>query len=89
MKNPCLPRCVHAIARAAVVCLLAATTTAPAAENAGAIAGRVYNPGTREYVRNAEVRLQEEIDQSKYAFGQLDMPAAEFAAVHRGLFDQF
>jgi glycyl-tRNA synthetase alpha chain len=35
-----------------------------------------------------EVRLQEEIDQSKYAFGQVDMPAAEFSALHRSLFDQ-
>ena len=30
-------------------------------------------------VKYAEVRLQEEIDQSKYAFGQVDMPAGEFA----------
>jgi glycyl-tRNA synthetase alpha chain len=38
-------------------------------------------------VKYREVRLQEEIDQSKYAFGQVDMPEAEFAALHRGLFD--
>jgi glycyl-tRNA synthetase alpha chain len=35
-----------------------------------------------------EVRLQEEIDQSKYAFGQVEMPPGEFAAVHRDLFDK-
>jgi glycyl-tRNA synthetase alpha chain len=39
-------------------------------------------------VKYGEVRLQEEIEQSKYAFGQVDMPAAEFAAVHRELFDR-
>jgi glycyl-tRNA synthetase alpha chain len=40
-------------------------------------------------VKYAEVRLQEEIDQSKYAFGQVDMPAEEFAALHRELFDKY
>jgi glycyl-tRNA synthetase alpha chain len=40
-------------------------------------------------VKYAEVRLQEEIDQSKYAFGQVDMPAAEFSALHRDLFDKY
>ena len=40
-------------------------------------------------VKYAEVRLQEEIDQSKYAFGQVDMPAEEFAALHRDLFDKY
>ena len=39
-------------------------------------------------VKYAEVRLQEEIDQSKYAFGQVNMPPAEFAALHRELFDK-
>jgi glycyl-tRNA synthetase alpha chain len=39
-------------------------------------------------VKYSEVRLQEEIDQSKYAFGQVDMPAEEFAALHRELFDK-
>jgi glycyl-tRNA synthetase alpha chain len=39
-------------------------------------------------VRYGEVRLQEEIDQSKYAFGQVDMPGEEFAALHRDLFDR-
>ena len=39
-------------------------------------------------VRYREVRLQEEIEQSKYAFGQVQMPAADFAALHRDLFDK-
>src|SRR6188474_3429367 len=39
-------------------------------------------------VKYAEVRLREEIEQSKYAFGQVDMPLEEFAAVHRDLFDR-
>jgi glycyl-tRNA synthetase alpha chain len=39
-------------------------------------------------VKYAEVRLQEEIEQSKYAFGQVNIPPAEFAALHRELFDK-
>ena len=35
-----------------------------------------------------EVRLQEEIDQSKYAFGQVNMSSGEFASLHRDLFDK-
>ena len=39
-------------------------------------------------VKYGEVRLQEEIEQSKYAFGQVTgMPRGEFAAFHRDLFD--
>jgi glycyl-tRNA synthetase alpha chain len=40
-------------------------------------------------VKYGEVRLQEEIEESKYAFGQVDMPAEEFAALHRDLFDKY
>src|SRR5512133_2555028 len=40
-------------------------------------------------VSYGEVRLQEEIEQSKYAFGQVDMPSGQFAAVHRELFDKY
>jgi glycyl-tRNA synthetase alpha chain len=40
-------------------------------------------------VKYGEVRLQEEIDQSKYAFGQVNIPAAEFAALHRDLFEKY
>jgi glycyl-tRNA synthetase alpha chain len=39
-------------------------------------------------VKYGEVRLQEEIEQSKYAFGQVQMPPGEFAALHRELFDK-
>jgi glycyl-tRNA synthetase alpha chain len=39
-------------------------------------------------VKYREVRLQEEIEQSKYAFGQVTMPPADFAALHRDLFDR-
>jgi glycyl-tRNA synthetase alpha chain len=39
-------------------------------------------------VKYAEVRLQEEIEQSKYAFGQVNMPPEAFAALHRDLFDK-
>jgi glycyl-tRNA synthetase alpha chain len=40
-------------------------------------------------VKYGEVRLREEVEQSKYAFGQMDMPPAEFAALHRELFDKY
>ena len=36
-----------------------------------------------------EVRLREEVEQSKYVFGQVDMPRAEFVALHRDLFDRY
>jgi glycyl-tRNA synthetase alpha chain len=40
-------------------------------------------------VRYRDVRLQEEIEQSKYVFGQVDgMSAAEFGERHRDLFDK-
>jgi len=29
------------------------------------------------------------VEQSKYAFGQIDMPAAELNRIHRELFDQY
>ncbi len=35
-----------------------------------------------------EVRLQEEIEQSKYSFGQVELAAGEFATIHRDLFEQ-
>jgi len=40
-------------------------------------------------VKYGEVRLQEEIEESKYAFGQVDMPAEAFSALHRDLFDKY
>jgi glycyl-tRNA synthetase alpha chain len=38
-------------------------------------------------VKYGEVRLQEEVEQSKYAFGQVEMPPEAFAKVHRDMFD--
>ena len=40
-------------------------------------------------VSYGDVRHQEEVEQSKYAFGQVDMPEADFAALHRELFDRY
>ena len=40
-------------------------------------------------VKYGDVRLREEIEQSKYVFGQVDMPPAEFGAFHRDLFDEY
>jgi glycyl-tRNA synthetase alpha chain len=34
------------------------------------------------------VRLREEVEQSKYAFGQVELPRDEFAAHHRDLFER-
>ena len=39
-------------------------------------------------VKYGEVRMEEEIEQSKYAFGQVDRPPEDFAAAHRDLFDR-
>jgi glycyl-tRNA synthetase alpha chain len=36
-----------------------------------------------------DVRLRDEIEQSKYAFGQVNMPGDEFARLHRDLFDRY
>ena len=43
-----------------------------------------WGPG----VTYGEVRLRDEIEGSKYAFGQVDMPREQFAAWHRDLFDR-
>jgi len=40
-------------------------------------------------VTYGQVRHPDEVEQSKYAFGQIDMPAAELHALHRNLFDQY
>jgi glycyl-tRNA synthetase alpha chain len=42
-----------------------------------------------EGVKYRDVRLREEIEQSKYVFGQVDMPPGEFAKFHRHMFDQY
>jgi len=43
-----------------------------------------WGPG----VTYGEVRLDDEIEQSKYAFGQVDMPREAFVALHRDLFEK-
>jgi len=43
-----------------------------------------WSPG----VTYGQVRLREEVEQSKYVFGHVDMPAADFAAFHRDLFEK-
>ena len=40
-------------------------------------------------VKYRDVRLREEIEQSKYVFGQVDMPPGEFARFHRHMFDEY
>jgi glycyl-tRNA synthetase alpha chain len=36
-----------------------------------------------------DVRHRDEVEQSKYAFGQIDMPRAELNRIHRELFEQY
>jgi len=48
----------------------------------------VYDMEWAPGVSYGEVRRREEIEQSKYAFGQVDLSQAEFAAHHRTLFDE-
>jgi glycyl-tRNA synthetase alpha chain len=36
-----------------------------------------------------DVRLRDEIEQSRYAFGQVEMPGEAFSAFHRDLFDRY
>ena len=49
----------------------------------------VYDLEWAPGVKYRDVRLREEIEQSKYVFGQVDMPAGEFAAFHRDLFERY
>ncbi|SUZ64514.1 uncharacterized protein METZ01_LOCUS17368, partial [marine metagenome] len=44
-----------------------------------------WSPG----VKYGAVRLQEEVEQSKYVFGKVDQPLEDFASFHRGLFEQY
>lgn len=39
-------------------------------------------------VKYGAVRHREEVEQSKYVFGQVDMPKADFGAFHRDMFDR-
>jgi glycyl-tRNA synthetase alpha chain len=36
-----------------------------------------------------DVRWRDELEQSRYAFGQVEIPQADFAALHRSLFDRY
>ena len=49
----------------------------------------VYDLQWAPGVTYREVRFRDEVEQSKYAFGQIDMPAAELHALHRTMFDQY
>jgi glycyl-tRNA synthetase alpha chain len=40
-------------------------------------------------VTYGQVRLRDEQEQSRYVFGQVQMPKEEFAAFHRDLFDRY
>src|SRR6185369_2332784 len=40
-------------------------------------------------VKYRDVRHRDEVEQSKYAFGQVDMPKGEFIALHRELFEKY
>jgi glycyl-tRNA synthetase alpha chain len=49
----------------------------------------VYDLEWAPGVRYADVRLREEVEQSKYAFGQVEADGAAFAGFHRDLFDRY
>jgi glycyl-tRNA synthetase alpha chain len=40
-------------------------------------------------VKYRDVRFRDEVEQSKYVFGQVDLPPGEFAAFHRDLFERY
>src|SRR5512139_3018916 len=48
----------------------------------------VYDLQWAPGVTYRDVRLDDEVQQSKYAFGQVDMPHEAFVALHRDLFDR-
>ena len=49
----------------------------------------VYDLQWAPGVSYGEVRHREEVEQSKYAFGEVDLPAGEFGRAHRDLFDRY
>ncbi len=49
----------------------------------------VYDLQWAPGVSYRDVRLRDEVEQSKYAFGQVDMPREAFVALHRDLFDKY
>jgi glycyl-tRNA synthetase alpha chain len=48
----------------------------------------VYDLAWAPGVKYGDVRLRDEVEQSKYAFGQVDLPEGEFGTFHRDLFDR-
>ncbi len=48
----------------------------------------VYDLQWAPGVTYGDVRLRDEVEQSKYAFGQVGMPREEFVALHRDLFER-
>ncbi len=49
----------------------------------------VYDLEWARGVKYGEVRLRDEVEQSKYAFAHVTMPKGEFGQFHRDLFDQY
>ena len=49
----------------------------------------VYDLQWAPGVTYREVRLRDEVEQSKYAFGQVTMPDGEFAEFHRDMFKRY
>lgn len=49
----------------------------------------VYDLEWARGVKYGDVRLRDEVEQSKYAFGQVQLPEGEFARFHRDLFEQY
>jgi glycyl-tRNA synthetase alpha chain len=49
----------------------------------------VYDLEWAPGVKYADVRLREEVEQSKYVFGQVQIPGVEFGAFHRDLFERY
>jgi glycyl-tRNA synthetase alpha chain len=49
----------------------------------------VYNLDWAPGVKYGDVRLRDEIEQSRYAFGQVGVPHEAFAAFHRELFEKY
>ena len=49
----------------------------------------VYDLEWAPGVTYGEVRLQEEVEQSKYVFGRVEMPEGDFGQFHRHLFEEY
>jgi glycyl-tRNA synthetase alpha chain len=49
----------------------------------------VYDVEWAQGVKYRDVRHRDEVEQSKYAFGHVDMPRAELHALHRNLFEEY